>query len=124
MKKAFPSREYLAKAYHQVPQDSARIYFYYPVRMKDLFFRYGYTLWRLFRRDAEIVPLVELGEQPACPQRLALVALRALPSTPVFWATLEMKKARTRWHLSCGLFRWSEQKLRGKVKMSLSLAAL
>ncbi len=34
-----------------VEPSSRKLYFYYPVRCKDLVVRYGYILWRLWRRD-------------------------------------------------------------------------
>ncbi|MCL6583170.1 MAG: nucleotidyltransferase family protein [bacterium] len=57
--KAFPPRAYLAKIY-RIRKESALVYLFYPVHIIDLIIRYGYTLWRLFRHDAELVPLAEL----------------------------------------------------------------
>ena len=58
LKSAFPSPKVMARMY-PAPPDSARIYFYYPVRLKDLLLRYGRAAWRLLRRDEEMVVLAE-----------------------------------------------------------------
>ena len=46
----FPSRASMASMYH-APANSRRILFYYPVRFKDLWMRYGQTMWQLLWRD-------------------------------------------------------------------------
>jgi hypothetical protein len=58
LKSVFPSPEVMAQMY-PAPPDSPRIYFYYPVRLKDLLLRYGRAAWRLLHRDKEMVMLVE-----------------------------------------------------------------
>ena len=70
LKKFFPSRQCIAQIYH-IPSASARVYFYYPVRLKDLIFRNGYIVWQLFRRDEEIKALIKLhSRQLALKDRL------------------------------------------------------
>ena len=48
LRRAFPSPEEVARMY-PAPSDSIRIYFYYPVRIKDLLLRHGRQVWRLLR---------------------------------------------------------------------------
>jgi hypothetical protein len=50
LRRAFPSREEMARLY-PAPSDSIRIYFYYPIRIKDLLLRHGRQVWRLLRRN-------------------------------------------------------------------------
>jgi hypothetical protein len=50
LRRAFPSPEEVAQMY-PAPSDSVRIYFYYAVRIKDLFLRHGRQVWRLLRRN-------------------------------------------------------------------------
>lgn len=50
--------EAIAKCYAVSPT-SKKIYFYYPVRLKDLLLRYGPVLWRLFCRDRQLTALAE-----------------------------------------------------------------
>jgi hypothetical protein len=50
LKSLFPSRSFLATMYPVDPA-SPRVFLYYPVRLKDLLFRYGRSVWRLLRRD-------------------------------------------------------------------------
>lgn len=47
LRRGFPSLKEMARMY-PAPSDSIRIYFYYPVRIKDLLLRYGRQVWRLF----------------------------------------------------------------------------
>jgi len=42
-----------------MPSDSPLIYFYYPVRIKDLLLRHGRQAWRLLRGDKETQDLVK-----------------------------------------------------------------
>jgi hypothetical protein len=58
LKSAFPSPEIMARMYPATP-DSPRIYFYYPVRLKDLLLRHGRAAWQMLRRDEEMMALVE-----------------------------------------------------------------
>ena len=51
LRRACPPPEELARTY-SVPADSARIYLYYAVRMKDLLLRHGRQVWRLLRGNA------------------------------------------------------------------------
>jgi Uncharacterised nucleotidyltransferase len=48
LRKAFPSPEQMTRMY-PARSDSIRIYFYYPVRIKDLLLRNGRQVWRLLR---------------------------------------------------------------------------
>lgn len=48
LRKAFPSLEQMTRIY-PARSDSIRIYFYYPVRIKDLLLRNGRQVWRLLR---------------------------------------------------------------------------
>ena len=48
LRRAFPSPEEVTRMY-PAPSDSIRIYFYYPVRIKDLVLRHGRQIWRLLR---------------------------------------------------------------------------
>ena len=64
LKSGFPSLEVMAKMY-PAPADSTRIYFYYPVRLKDLLLRYGRATWQMLRRDEETVALVERENKKA-----------------------------------------------------------
>jgi hypothetical protein len=48
LRRAFPSPEEMTRMY-PAPSDSIRIYFYYPVRIKDLLLRHGRQVWRLLR---------------------------------------------------------------------------
>lgn len=50
LRRVFPSRREMARMY-PVPADSIGIYFYYPVRIKDLLLRHGRRVWRLLRRN-------------------------------------------------------------------------
>ncbi|MBN1355343.1 nucleotidyltransferase family protein [bacterium] len=52
-RRVFPDRGTLADLY-RVPGDTARIYPFYLVRLKDLAIRYGPFIWRLIRRDPEV----------------------------------------------------------------------
>ena len=58
LKSIFPSRQVMAVMYPASPA-SLRIYFYYPVRLKDLFLRWGRIGWRLLFHDKKIVAVVE-----------------------------------------------------------------
>jgi len=62
LESAFPSRQYIAKVYH-IHSDSKRVYFYYPVRLKDIVLRYSYIMWRLCRYDKETMALAKLGSR-------------------------------------------------------------
>jgi hypothetical protein len=53
LRRAFPCREEMARKY-PAPSDSIRMYFYYPVRIKDLLLRYGRQVWRLLRWNEEM----------------------------------------------------------------------
>lgn len=46
----FVSRDTMSRLY-PAPANSVRIFFYYPVRMKDVLIRYGNDLWQLVRGD-------------------------------------------------------------------------
>ena len=48
LRRVFPSPEEVTRKY-PAPSDSIRIYFYYPVRIKDLLLRHGRQVWRLLR---------------------------------------------------------------------------
>jgi hypothetical protein len=50
LRRVLPSSKEMARMY-PAPSGSIRIYFYYPVRMKDLFLRHRRRIWRLLRRD-------------------------------------------------------------------------
>ncbi len=50
LRRAFPSRREMARRY-PAPSDSLRIYFYYPVRIKDLLLRHGRRVFRLLWRN-------------------------------------------------------------------------
>ena len=58
LRRAFPSPEEMARTY-PAPSDSMRIYFYYPVRIKDLLLRHGRHVWRLLRWDEGMRGLAE-----------------------------------------------------------------
>jgi hypothetical protein len=58
LRRAFPSPEEVTRMY-PAPSDSIRIYFYYPVRIKDLFLRHGRQVWRLLRGDEEMQALAK-----------------------------------------------------------------
>jgi radical SAM protein with 4Fe4S-binding SPASM domain len=64
----FPSRQELALSY-PAPPDSLRIWFYYPVRLKDLASRYGRAAWRALLGDARARATIEQSNRE--------VALRA-----------------------------------------------
>jgi hypothetical protein len=44
---------------YPAPSDSIRIYFYYPVRIKDLLLRHGRQVWRLLKGDEEMQDLAK-----------------------------------------------------------------
>ena len=50
LSRAFPAPQEMARRY-PAPSDSMRIYFYYPVRIKDLLLRHGRQAWRLLRSN-------------------------------------------------------------------------
>jgi len=52
LKRIFLPPEKLAEIYH-APKNSLRVYFYYPVRLKDLLVRHSGTVWRGLRGDKE-----------------------------------------------------------------------
>jgi len=54
----FPPRRELAKIY-SAPDESLRIYSYYPIRIKDLAMRWGRTIWRTLRGDEAVRATVE-----------------------------------------------------------------
>jgi hypothetical protein len=58
LRRAFPSPEEVTRMY-PAPSDSIRIYFYYPVRIKDLLLRHGRQVWRLLRGDEEMQALAK-----------------------------------------------------------------
>jgi hypothetical protein len=55
-RKIFLSPEVMARIY-PASSDSIRIYFYYPVRIKDLLLQHGRQVWRLLRRDEGMTAL-------------------------------------------------------------------
>jgi hypothetical protein len=57
-KAIFPSRQVMAVMYPASPA-SLRIYLYYPVRLKDLFVRWGRTGLRLLFRDKKALAVIE-----------------------------------------------------------------
>ena len=57
LKRFFPSRQELATKYPAQPW-SLRIYLYYPVRIKDLLFRYGRGFLGLLKKDEQVKSLV------------------------------------------------------------------
>jgi hypothetical protein len=50
----FPSRASMAASYH-TQAESWRVFLYYPVRFKDLWVRYGGTMWQVLRRDKTVI---------------------------------------------------------------------
>ncbi len=58
MKIMFPSPMILSRS-HPAPPDSWRIYFYYPIRWKELLTRNARSAWRILRRDNETVNRME-----------------------------------------------------------------
>ncbi len=58
LKIVFPAKKIMAGIY-PVAFSSWRIYLYYPVRWKDLFFKYGRVVWQLWRRDERVVIVTE-----------------------------------------------------------------
>jgi hypothetical protein len=58
LKRVFPSRQEIATMYPVLP-GSLRIYMYYPVRIKDLLFRYGRGAFGLARKDKDALGLAE-----------------------------------------------------------------
>jgi hypothetical protein len=58
VKSAFPSPKAMGRMYPG-PGDSKWVYFYYPVRWRDLLMRYRRSAWQLVRRDEEVMALVE-----------------------------------------------------------------
>ena len=62
LRNAFPSRDFLATVY-PVDAASARVFLYYPVRLKDLILRYGKTVFSLWLRKTAAVERVRREEQ-------------------------------------------------------------
>jgi hypothetical protein len=62
LKSIFPSPEVMATMY-PVPPNSKRIYLFYPARLKDLLFRYGWIIWRLLRQEEKAIALAEQEDQ-------------------------------------------------------------
>jgi hypothetical protein len=58
IKRVFPSRQEIATMYPVLPW-SLRVYMYYPVRIKDLLFRYGRGAFGLARKDKNALGLAE-----------------------------------------------------------------
>lgn len=58
LRRAFPAPEEMSRRY-PAPSDSVRIYFYYPVRIKDLVLRHGRQIWRLLHRNEGMRDLAE-----------------------------------------------------------------
>jgi hypothetical protein len=56
---AFPSRRIMALMYPVSP-DSMKIYFYYPVRIKDVAVRWGRVAWRLLCKNKELTMKMEV----------------------------------------------------------------
>jgi hypothetical protein len=54
----FPSPEVMGRTY-PASRGSRRRYLYYPVRWKDLLFKYGRSVWRVVRRDQRAMSLVQ-----------------------------------------------------------------
>jgi len=57
LKRIFLPPEMLVKIYH-APENSLRVYFYYPVRLKDLLVRHSGKVWRMLRGDKEMQALM------------------------------------------------------------------
>jgi hypothetical protein len=57
IKAVFPSPQAMTLLY-SLPPRSNRVYLYYPVRLKDLLFKYGRIAWRMLRHDKEALTLV------------------------------------------------------------------
>src|SRR5680860_691831 len=64
LRRTFPSPETMARMY-PAPSDSIRIYFYYPLRIRDLLLRHGRQVWRLLRGDKEMQALVNRQNETA-----------------------------------------------------------
>jgi hypothetical protein len=77
LKRVFPSREEMSRMY-QAPSDSPRIYFYYPVRIRDLLLRYGRLGWQLMRRTEGMRGLAK-REKEITPLRDWLMAASRIP---------------------------------------------
>ncbi|HCV42808.1 MAG TPA: hypothetical protein DGH68_04950 [Bacteroidetes bacterium] len=58
----FPPMEEMALLYH-VPPRSGRIFFYYPIRLKDLIFLRGGTIWQVLRRDKTTIVKAEIYQK-------------------------------------------------------------
>ncbi|MHB9098739.1 MAG: nucleotidyltransferase domain-containing protein [Syntrophales bacterium] len=61
LKGLFLPRDGMALLYPP-PADSIRLYFYYVVRLRDLLRLFGHGVWRLLRRDKEMLSLVKEGK--------------------------------------------------------------
>jgi hypothetical protein len=57
----FPPAHILATKYPVSPR-SAQIYLYYLIHLKDMFLKYGPTVWRLWRHDQKMLALTEHEE--------------------------------------------------------------
>ncbi len=53
LQRIFPPLDELAYIYN-VPENSLRVYFYYPVRLKDTLIKYSGIAWRILRGDKEM----------------------------------------------------------------------
>lgn len=60
LKRAFLPPKEMARLY-PAPPDSARIYLYYPLRIRELLLRHGDTAWRLLRGDEVTATLADRG---------------------------------------------------------------
>ncbi len=58
LKTVFCSPKVIARIY-PVAADSKWVYAYYPVRIKDLMFKYGRVVWRMWRGDARVAAVAE-----------------------------------------------------------------
>jgi hypothetical protein len=54
----FPSSEFLAQK-HSIPPHSLRLYFYYPMRLKDAFLKHSRSAWRLLFSKKELIDLTQ-----------------------------------------------------------------
>jgi hypothetical protein len=64
LSRVFSSPEEVAREY-TAPSNSIRIYFYYPVRIKDLLLRHGREVWQLLRRNEGMRRLARQEEDVA-----------------------------------------------------------
>ena len=71
MKSVFPSRGVMSTIY-PVSANSLRVYLYYPLRIKDLFLRYGSSIKQFFSPDREFLNVTDVKNKGKYIERLAV----------------------------------------------------